>query len=419
MQYEKEAIYLKNHCKQITVIMKKLLIILMLLVPGLLIAQTDQILTHEMGDEAARSKINVGLAQLDAGPINLGTFGDTQSVLSEASSNTNVLLGVYPMVNYLATAGKVFAGTHNRMLVITTNQTNNTSFYGAENQFRLKDVNIGQGVHAGVWAYAEQSGTSVLSGGGYFAGLHSAIESAAGFSAGATEYVLGVSINSSISINAGATINASANYSGLFIQSSGLDFFDGIYITGATNDIKLQNDATIENAVNGIMTLTEPVVAVDGDLKITGGLQYVPTVIEYTDTVTLTATEIVGSDAGDVGHADGAILVAAPGTGYAMEFVSAFMIYDYSTAAYTGGADDAVIQVGVTGTQVAVTGAITGASLLEAAADAILRLGSTATELVYADNGAISLHGTALTQPGTAAGELRVHITYRKHTTGL
>ncbi len=194
-----------------------------------------------------------GVVTLD-GTLTLGAFGDTQTILSEASSNTNALAGVYPMVNYAGTAGKVFAGTHNRLLAITTNQTNNVSMYGTENQFRLKDVNIGQGVHAGVWAYAEQSGTSVLSGGGYFAGLHAAIESAAGFSAGATELVLGVSINSSI--NAGATINASANYSGLFIQSSGLDFHDGIYITGATNDIKLQNDETIDNATDGIVVVT-------------------------------------------------------------------------------------------------------------------------------------------------------------------
>ena len=177
----------------------------------------------------------------------------------------------------------------------------------------------------------------------------------------------------------------------------------------------------VTSAIQTQMDLKAPLAAptFTGIASFTGGISSTATVIEYTTIATLTATEIVGTDAGDVGHADGAILVAAPGTGYTLEFVSAFLIYDYSTAAYTGGADDAVIQVGVTGTQVAVTGAITGASLLEAAADAILRLGSTATELTYADNGAISLHGTALTQPGTAAGELRAHITYRKHTTGL
>ena len=194
-----------------------------------------------------------------------------------------------------------------------------------------------------------------------------------------------------------------------------------VFVAGGDLDggnLGLETDGTTYYTPStGIITATG--VALSGDLTVTGGVRSVPEVIEYTDTITLTATEIVGTSAGDVGHADGAILVAAPGTGYTLELVSAFLIYDYSTAAYTGGADDAVIQVGVTGTQVAVTGAITGASLLEASGDAILGLGSTATELTYADNGAISLFGTALTQPGSAAGELRVHITYRKHTLGL
>lgn len=354
-----------------------------------------------------------------ASTLNLGVFGDaTQTVLSEASSNTNTLVGVFPMINFLASSGKVFSGTHNRLLVITTNQTNNTSMYGTENQFRLKGVNIGQGVHAGAWLYAEQSGTSVLSGGGYFAGFSATVESAAGFSAGATEIVAGGVIDGSI--NAGATINASANFSGLFIKSAGKDFFDGIYITGATNDIKLQNAATIENAVNGIMTLTEPVVAVVGDLTVTGGISSTATVTEYDIIVTIDSTKIVGTAAGDLAHADGAILVASPGTGFTLEFVSAFMIYDHSTANFGGGNDDVIVQVGVTGTQVTVSGAITDANLFTAAGDKILRLGSTATELVHADNGAISLKSTLVyTNPGTAAGLLRVHLKYRMHTTGL
>lgn len=149
------------------------------------------------------------------------------------------------------------------------------------------------------------------------------------------------------------------------------------------------------------------------------GISLTSNVTQYTTLTTLTATEIVGTAAGDVGHADGAILVAKPGTGYTLEFISVFFVYDYDTAAYTGGGDDTVIQVGVTGTQVAVTGAITGANLLEAAGDKMLRLGSTATELVHVNNGAIGLFGTALTQPGTAAGVLRCYVTYNIITTGL
>jgi len=111
--------------------------------------------------------------------------------------------------------------------------------------------------------------------------------------------------------------------------------------------------------------------------------------------------------------------VAAPAAGYVLEFVSAMFIYDYATAAYTGGADDIVVQVGASGTQVTVSGAITGAELLEAAADKLLQLNAIATELAPAAGSAISIAGTALTQPGTAAGVLRVHVTYKVHATGL
>ena len=160
-------------------------------------------------------------------------------------------------------------------------------------------------------------------------------------------------------------------------------------------------------------------VTMDSTLTVLG-ISQTPTVIEYTTIVTVDSTKIVGTAAGDIGHADGAILVAAPGTGSTLEFVSAFIIYDHATADFAGGNNDAVIQVGVTGTQVAMSSAITDASLLTASGDKMLRLGSIATELVYADNGVISLYGTAFTNDGgTVAGLLRVHITYRVHTTGL
>ena len=186
-------------------------------------------------------------------------------------------------------------------------------------------------------------------------------------------------------------------------------------------DITLQNDAQIENAIDGIMTITEPIVAVMGDLTVSGGVSQTATVTEYTTIVTIDSTKISGIAAGDLGHADGAILVASPGTGYTQEFVSAFIIYDHSTADFAGGGNNLVVNVGVTGTQVAVSSAITAATLLTASADAIIHVNAIATEVVYADNGAISLFaGSAYTNNGgTAAGQLRVHLTYRVHTTGL
>lgn len=155
-------------------------------------------------------------------------------------------------------------------------------------------------------------------------------------------------------------------------------------------------------------------VTVNG-LKVTGGLVTASTVQEFTKEVTLTAVEIVGTAAGDIGHASGAILVAQPGAGYALEFIDAVLIYDYLTAAYTGGLDDLTIKIG----SVAVSSAVSKANCVGAVGDKVFRIGSIDTEISLPVNTAISLNGTAYTQPGTAAGVLRCKVRYRVHTTGL
>lgn len=135
----------------------------------------------------------------------------------------------------------------------------------------------------------------------------------------------------------------------------------------------------------------------------------------YTVEVTLTATQIVGTAAGDIGHANGAILVDAPGAGKALEFISAVIIYDYDKAAYTGGNNDGIIRVGST----AVTTALTDGNYVKATSDRVYRLGAIATEVSLSSNATINLAGTAFTQPGTADGILRIQVLYRVHTTGL
>ena len=133
-----------------------------------------------------------------------------------------------------------------------------------------------------------------------------------------------------------------------------------------------------------------------------------------TATVTLTAAEIVGTAAGDIGHSAGAILVAAPGAGKALEFVSAVLSYTYATAAYTGGGDDCVIRQGTT----AVSAAIAKADLLADTADDIAYVNAlSAADIKLTANSTLNFFaGTAFTQPGTAAGTLKIFITYRVHT---
>ena len=158
------------------------------------------------------------------------------------------------------------------------------------------------------------------------------------------------------------------------------------------------------------MVAGEPTATALGNAANTGQL--------LTATATLTATQIVGTNAGDLGHADGAVIVAAPGAGYVMEFISAVLIYDYSTAAYTGGGNDLVFQS--SSGAVALSGATTAANLLGAAGDKIVQVNPLSTAgIVKTANTGINLKSTAWTQPGTAAGVLRVHVQYRIHTTNL
>lgn len=141
--------------------------------------------------------------------------------------------------------------------------------------------------------------------------------------------------------------------------------------------------------------------------------------LNITEEVTLTATEIVGTSAGDLGHASGAVLVAGISSAYAVEFVSAVAIYDFATAAYTGGGNDTTINIGSGGA--VLTGVVTSANLLGAAGDKIVVFYPLTTAAVPLSVGTgLSMNSvTAWTQPGTAAGVLRVQITYKLHTTGL
>jgi hypothetical protein len=158
--------------------------------------------------------------------------------------------------------------------------------------------------------------------------------------------------------------------------------------------------------------------AIQGDIQATAGsigsAELADNTIK-TASVTLTADEIVGTDAGDIGHASGAELVAAPGSGKVIEFISAVFAYTYDTAAYTGGGDDNVVQLGTT----AVSKAIAGADLLEASANKVAWVSALSdADVALATNTALNFHGTALTQPGTAAGTLTVEVTYRIHDIG-
>lgn len=210
-----------------------------------------------------------------------------------------------------------------------------------------------------------------------------------------------------------ATLSALDNTTDL-----GLEAFLGAYSQQSDADNVRQLQL---NTVND--KVTEIITQVNTNTTVCEGVDdsYATTISEVkVAEASLTATEIVGTSAGDLGHADGAEIVAAPGTGYVLQFISAVLIYDYDTAAYTGGGDDLVVQVGSTGAQVTHSAAIAAADLLGASGDKIAYVTAlSASDQALSDNPNISLHSTAFTQPGTAAGVLRVKVAYRVITTGL
>lgn len=189
---------------------------------------------------------------------------------------------------------------------------------------------------------------------------------------------------------------------------------DLVDIVEKVNEIVGGVDETLTDSISE--TTTDAGVTINNVLHANAGItKGTNNVEEFTVLTTLTATEIVGTAAGDLGHADGAILVAAPTSAYALEFVSCVLIYDYATAAYTGGADDMVVRVGST----AVSTALTDTNCIKGTGDKVFRLGAIATEVSLGVGSTINLKSTAFTQPGTAAGVLRVYTTYRKIATGL
>lgn len=138
-----------------------------------------------------------------------------------------------------------------------------------------------------------------------------------------------------------------------------------------------------------------------------------------TEQATIAAAAIVGNTAGTLGHASGVTLVAGVSSAYVMEFVSAIAVYDFATAAYTGGGNDTTINI--SGGGAAWTGVVTSANLIGAAGDKIVTFQPLAAAALPLSVGTgLSMNSvTAWTQPGTAAGVLRVNTSYRLHKTGL
>lgn len=203
-----------------------------------------------------------------------------------------------------------------------------------------------------------------------------------------------VSTGNGFSVKNGETVTQVINQDGTLNGGAVID-------NGSISAAKLASDA-VETAKIKDANVTSPKLA--------------ESLVQYAE-VTISAADIVATTAGKLGHAAGYPLVADPGATKVVELISAVLIYDYDTAAYTGGGN---VSINING-GAALTGVVSAANSLGAAADKIVQLAplSTAGNALTANKGLNLVAAAAFTQPGTAAGVVRVKVAYRVHTHGL
>ena len=130
-------------------------------------------------------------------------------------------------------------------------------------------------------------------------------------------------------------------------------------------------------------------------------------------TGTITSANITGTSAGQLGHANGVVLVPACAAGSVNQFVSLVISNDFATAAYTGGGNTTV---NISGGGAALSGLVSNANFIQASSDKIIEfvpLAATFNNYGTGANGIALVTASAPTQPGTAAGVFKWACFYR------
>jgi hypothetical protein len=170
------------------------------------------------------------------------------------------------------------------------------------------------------------------------------------------------------------------------------------------------------NSITGDVTIGATGVSAIGAGKVTSAMMDASLVRVATGSIS--AANIIGTSAGQLGHASGVEMVPAGGAHVVNEFISAIIIVDFATAAYTGGGNTGV-KIG--GGGAALSGIVANTVIIQAAADCITYFNPlAATALVLSENTGINfVTASAPTNPGTAAGVIRWKCAYRQYATGL
>lgn len=132
---------------------------------------------------------------------------------------------------------------------------------------------------------------------------------------------------------------------------------------------------------------------------------------QYAET-DISAANITGTAAGQLGHANGVLLIPIAPVGYVNVLEKVVMSYTFNTAAYTGGGNTTV---NIGGGGAALTGLVSAANGIGKASSNIQEfnpLAAAANTLTSAQT--INLvAASAFTQPGTAAGIIKTHVWWK------
>lgn len=110
-------------------------------------------------------------------------------------------------------------------------------------------------------------------------------------------------------------------------------------------------------------------------------------------------------------------LVAAPGAGYMLEFISATFIIDY-VAAYTESAANLEIRF-TNGSGAIASTVLEATGLADATSDQVRTWKAAATDITPVANAALVMFNNGAGEWGGTGSPVRVKVAYRVHATGL
>jgi len=165
------------------------------------------------------------------------------------------------------------------------------------------------------------------------------------------------------------------------------------------------------SAITGDVTISSAGVSAIGANKVLSSM-LAANVLQVA-TGQITAANITGTSAGQLGHANGVVLVPAAPAKSVNILISAMIAMDFSVAAYTAGGNTTI---NISGGGSALTGLVNTTTFIQSAADVAINLVPlAATNLSYGTgaNGLALVTSVAPTNPGTAAGVINWQVTYQ------